>query len=508
MSANYSPYYTSEAAGETLNGTMVNDRASGPDVPLTYETAMGPASAVPAPSPSSAPSYDNRNLDEIQVETQRSRQAERPPFKSFTLKADGTFKAEGDQSTLADVMGQLNDLKTMKTAAMARVAQLRQQESSGSPILDALSQIAGGMAANDPTMPGWVRALGATNLAMGPQGIKRERMAEENRAMVLGKNIADLSLDAAKQQEAQYRDSLTAMMAMKKEGDKTVKDTTDAAFKIHDDAFQQITQSNAFDERGLVAKMQALDIPTDQIVAEVGSLKKFQEDRAKKLAEAEAAKDEKERRKRAQELRDMDTRNEEAMKRALTMAGVKFGQSVMTASKLPAAEETTLLDTTKALRSVANARKVLKENADKFGFGKGALLTAKAWRGSEEQKMLSASVDTLTEAAKAAGLKPLSDTDLRIIKQGIFDPNKSVAANAAVLDDLERKMQGIVTDLMEFNPQFDWASRKDALPPFTHDRLGRLSEKRRALFGAYAPPGASVPGYTEPAATKKYPWEK
>jgi hypothetical protein len=135
------------------------------------------------------------------------------------------------------------------------------------------------------------------------------------------------------------------------------------------------------------------------------------------------------------------------------------------------------------------------------------LYTMKAWRGSEEQKMLSASVDTLTEAAKAAGLKPLSDTDLRIIKQGIFDPNKSVEANMAVLDDLERKMQGIVTDIMEFNPQFDWMSRKDALPQFTHGRLTRLAEKRQRLFGAYAPQGAAVPGYSEPS-TKKYPWEK
>ena len=84
-----------------------------------------------------------------------------PAFNSLTFNSKkGTVTAEMPQSTLEDVMAQMNDLKTMKSAAMARVAQLRQQEASGSPILDALSQFAGGMAANDPTMPGWVRALG------------------------------------------------------------------------------------------------------------------------------------------------------------------------------------------------------------------------------------------------------------------------------------------------------------------------------------------------------------
>ena len=204
MSVNYSPYYTSEAAGETLNGTMVNDRASGPDVPLTYETAVGPASAVPAPSPGAAPDYGNMNIDEIQAARMAQKaQAEEPPsLQSIMLNADGSFTAKGSQRLLAELMGQQKDLNTMKAAAMARVAQLRQQESSGSPILDALSQIAGGMAANDPTMPGWVRALGATNLAMGPQGIKRERMMEENRALGLSKEIADTALGAERMRMA------------------------------------------------------------------------------------------------------------------------------------------------------------------------------------------------------------------------------------------------------------------------------------------------------------------
>ena len=95
-------------------------------------------------------------LGQLQAGMVAGKQEQQPPFQSLTMKADGTFKMEGSQSMLADVMGQLKDLQTMKSAAMARVAQLRQQEASGSPIIDALSQFAGNMAQNDPTMPGWV----------------------------------------------------------------------------------------------------------------------------------------------------------------------------------------------------------------------------------------------------------------------------------------------------------------------------------------------------------------
>ena len=194
MSSNYYPSQTSDIP--TIAGALNPQNVDAEQVPMpTYESALAPAPQAP-PDPMAA-------LGQLQAGMVQGRQEQNPPFQSITMKADGTFKMEGSQSMLADVMGQLKDLNTMKSAAMARVAQLRQQEASGSPLIDALSQFAGNMAANDPTMPGWVRALGATNLAMGPQGIKRERMAEEQKAMVLGKSIADISLDAAKQQESQ-----------------------------------------------------------------------------------------------------------------------------------------------------------------------------------------------------------------------------------------------------------------------------------------------------------------
>ena len=184
MSSNYYPSQTSDIP--TIAGALNPQNVDAEQVPMpTYESALAPAPQAP-PDPMAA-------LGQLQAGMVQGRQEQNPPFQSITMKADGTFKMEGSQSMLADVMGQLKDLNTMKSAAMARVAQLRQQEASGSPLIDALSQFAGNMAANDPTMPGWVRALGATNLAMGPQGIKRERMAEEQKAFQYGQAGATLA---------------------------------------------------------------------------------------------------------------------------------------------------------------------------------------------------------------------------------------------------------------------------------------------------------------------------
>jgi len=195
-----SPWQTSQAPGASLEGTLGQQAAQTwgmgapqPGNPFGLEDALtiaGQQQARPDPIAS---------LGQFQAQMVQSRQEEPPPIGSITRKADGTTDLKGVSSAfLEDVMAQMNDLKTMKSAAMARVAQLRQQEASGSPILDALSQFAGGMAANDPTMPGWVRALGATNLQMGPQGIKRERMAEEARAFQYGNAAADLGMGLEK----------------------------------------------------------------------------------------------------------------------------------------------------------------------------------------------------------------------------------------------------------------------------------------------------------------------
>lgn len=187
-----SAWNTSEAVGGSLTGTMLGQQAA--------ETwGKGPSPAAGTGGFGDSLKMALGNLGQFQAAGLAQQEQAQPGV--LNVKQDvrkGTTTLEVTNGALAEVFGQLTDLKTMQTAAMARVAQLRQQEASGSPILDALSQFAGNMAANDPTMPGWVRALGATNLAMGPHGIKRERMMEEQKALAYGKEIGDLGMSVAR----------------------------------------------------------------------------------------------------------------------------------------------------------------------------------------------------------------------------------------------------------------------------------------------------------------------
>lgn len=186
MSSN--PWDTNNVYGADLAGTMTApDPPTQPPITL-QESLMSPADRLGA----------------IQPNLMQQQQGPEAAIQNYTVNAKtGMVKLEMPQGALAEVMGQLTDLKTMKAAAMARVTQLQQQERSGSPLLDALSQFAGNMAANDPTMPGWVRALGKTNLAMGPQGIKAERMAQENRVLQLGQSQAQVAQILSQDQRAE-----------------------------------------------------------------------------------------------------------------------------------------------------------------------------------------------------------------------------------------------------------------------------------------------------------------
>jgi hypothetical protein len=210
-SVDESAWDTSQPRGGSLEGTLGQQAAQtwGMGAPVPGSTGIedvlaqqGTLDTAPPPSPVAA-------LGQFQAARQAQQTDQQPFFNNLSFnQKTGTVKVEMPQGALADVMAQLTDLKTMKTAAMARVAQLQQQEASGSPLIDALSQISGHLAANDPTMPGWVRALGAANLQMGPQGIRRRREEEEAKVANLSKGIADIGMDAEKLQIAQAQRDL------------------------------------------------------------------------------------------------------------------------------------------------------------------------------------------------------------------------------------------------------------------------------------------------------------
>lgn len=482
-----SPWETSQAVGGDLTGTLTADRASGP----TYAEALAPTPPVQETLPKQVAS-----LGALQAEWQASKEQSEPFFKKLTINPQtGQVDISTTQGALADVFAQLKDLQTMKTAAMARVAQLRQQEASGSPILDALSQLAGGLAANDPTMPGWVRALGATSLQMGPQGIAAKRAAEEAKVIGLSKEIAGTSLDAAKIQADERKMRLAQAEAVRQDNAKKEKDRTDAIFKIHDDASQMIRTNGEFDARSTAKKMLALGMPQDQIVAEIEDLQSFAEAQKKYMEAKENRADGKET-NRLKALAEVAGARigarEEAEYRTREHA---FKMKVMSESKPPAVVDTAIREASQSMDTFKKALELLDdpEVVKKFGFGKGWFATRKPFAGSEEQKMLSVSLDTLTDAAKAAGLKPLSDTDLQLLKMGIFDPNKSPEANRAAVEHLKRKVENLVSQLMDYYQAVDWAAKKDGLPEFARSRIPEAMERRRVYFMQYAPPGVEIP---------------
>jgi hypothetical protein len=519
MSSNYRPSETSGLPDLAGALTPQAERDYADEVPFQFALNAGQGRAqeglgwgMGAPQPGNAfGSYDYVGvLGDYGQQMAASREPEPPPIGSITRKADGTTDLKGVSSSfLEDVMGQMTDLKTMKAAAMARVAQLRQQESSGSPILDALSQFAGGMAANDPTMPGWVRALGQTNLQMGNQGIAAKRKGEEAKAFAYGKEITDTSLAAARLQDEQTQRQFVESQKQASVASIAEKSKIDATFKIHDDAVSMIEKSSVFDVHGTAKKMVAMGIPEDQIIAEIEGLQQYADDRAKAVAKLKAAEAKEDNAKEVSRARAMlavvDARGDITERRIQAKEEAEmrgrahsFNMKVLSESKPSAVVDTSLRESSQALDTIEKAKAMLDpknpENIrGKFGFGKGWLLTRKVWRGSEEQKMLSVSIDTLSESAKAAGLKPLSDTDLRLLRDGILDPNKSPDANDEVVRQVETKIKNLVTQIMEYNQGVDWAAKANGLPKFARGKIPELMERRKTYFSQYAPPGSEIP---------------
>src|SRR5574340_776110 len=125
-----SSWDTSSTPGIAGALTPQSERDYAAEMPAMASQTFGMEGApIPASQPTQAPlEAALGSLGQWQATQLAQQGQQQPPFQSLTMKADGTFKMEGSQSMLADVMGQLKDLQTMKTAAMARVAQLRQQE--------------------------------------------------------------------------------------------------------------------------------------------------------------------------------------------------------------------------------------------------------------------------------------------------------------------------------------------------------------------------------------------
>lgn len=484
------PSQTSEASGGSLVGTMSADRASGPQMPATYEQVLPVQSQEPQATP------DVAGLSRVQAQGLAQDGQQAPPFKSITMKADGTFKMEGDQSMLAEVMGQLTDLKQMKTAAMARVAQLKQQEASGSPLIDALSTFAGNMAANDPKMPGWIRALGQTSLQMGPQGIRARREAEEQKALQLTKLTADTALDAAKLEDEKYKATLSMVERMRSDADKADKARTTTVIQMRKEGRAQIERSGNYDAEGLAAEMRAAGIPEEVISAQVESLAAYADEWNRYKASLAAAEDEKERRKVENQWARDERRfreSEERLTRVLTAGHSKFEfkNSVPTPKDVDA-----LQGMAKMMEALNRAEGYLGKIPAQYRGGpiEGWLKGKNPWRDAKDDQAFAIGRDMTLQALKASGLAPISEVEFAGQENKVFDPKKTWAQNRAIIDKLRAETVAGMRRYMEWQPHRNWTVMAGVLPKELQGLLPELERRRAMMYSEMAPPGVPSGG--------------
>lgn len=484
------PSQTSEASGGSLVGTMSADRASGPQMPATYEQVL----PVQPQEPQAAP--DVAGLSRLQAQGLAQDGQQAPPFKSITMKADGTFKMEGDQSMLAEVMGQLTDLKQMKTAAMARVAQLKQQEASGSPLIDALSTFAGNMAANDPKMPGWVRALGQTSLQMGPQGIAAKREAEEQKVLQLTKLTADTAIDAAKLEDEKYKATMSIVERMRADADKADKARTATAIQMRKEGRSQIEKSGMYDAEGLAAEMRAAGLPEEVIDAQVESLAAYADEWNRYKANLAAAEDEKERRKVENQWARDERRfreSEDRLTRVLTAGQSKFE---FTNSVPKPADVDVLKNTSAMLRLLGDAKDFIGTVPEKYKGGPvaGLLKEKNPWRDPGFQKGMMTAYQLTLRSLEESGLKPISEIEFNNAMKQMFNGRNTFRQNEKIIATLEKMLLSGTRDYMVAQPQRNWTVTAGILPPQLQELLPELERRRARMYSEMAPPGVSRRG--------------
>jgi len=485
------PSQTSEASGGSLVGTMSADRASGPQMPATYEQVLPVQSQEPQATP------DVAGLSRVQAQglAQDGQQATFFNKLSFNQKT-GEVNVSLDQSALAEVMGQLTDLKQMKTAAMARVAQLKQQEASGSPLIDALSTFAGNMAANDPKMPGWIRALGQTSLQMGPQGIRAKREAEEQKALQLTKLTADTALDAAKLEDEKYKATLSMVERMRSDADKAYKARTTTAIQMRKEGRAQIERTGDYDAEGLAAEMRAAGIPEEVISAQVESLAAYADEWNRYKASLAAAEDEKERRKVENQWARDERRfreSEERLTRVLTAGQSKFEfkNSVPTPKDVDA-----LQGMAKMMEALDRAEGYLGKIPAQYRGGpiEGWLKGKNPWRDAKDDQAFAIGRDMTLQALKASGLAPISEVEFAGQENKVFDPKKTWAQNRAIIDKLRAETVAGMRRYMEWQPHRNWTVTAGVLPKELQGLLPELERRRAMMYSEMAPPGVPSGG--------------
>lgn len=489
------PSQTSEASGGSLVGTMSADRASGPQMPATYEQVLPVQSQEPQATP------DVAGLSRVQAQglAQDGQQATFFNKLSFNQKT-GEVNVSLDQSALAEVMGQLTDLKQMKAAAMARVAQLKQQEASGSPLIDALSTFAGNMAANDPKMPGWIRALGQTSLQMGPQGIRAKREAEEGKVLGLTKGIADLGMEAARFDQAVSSAAQTNMLKAAEMSRKMMEsaqpDVKEFA-KLMGRVSTETRQLRQFDPDTFALEAKALGATDEQVSAATDKFLSLAAMAQRKHDLERAAEESKANRDEANRLNRQAISIGAAMDRVLTSKDVA---AVGAAQRLDAKEES-FLSAARAYDEYLNAAISTVDKYREFmGPVAGRITRLNPYRKQAEEAMQKINTN-LQRFMQSNGesIARGSDRDMKLFERAAADITSDPDAALIILKNQREALQGKLRGVIEVNPYADWKGRYGyVLPKWGHPIRDEVLSRVASGPGMALPSGGRTGGEAQP----------
>jgi hypothetical protein len=194
------------------------------------------------------------------------------PQPSFTRKGDGTWQISGltdndmgaikkQNETLASILGSMqvesDRLKAREDAARAN------------PIMNALTNIAAGLAQNDPTLPGWVRALGATSARLNPtpDALAHQRFGVMDAMAGVTEKSAGLALQSGQLRAQGQRIAIDAAEAKQKK----LKDFRDAMSRtmgpylersLNGEMVSSDQLADTFERQGLGTRKEAVQAAT------------------------------------------------------------------------------------------------------------------------------------------------------------------------------------------------------------------------------------------------------
>jgi hypothetical protein len=316
-------------------------------------------------------------------------------------------------------------------------------------------------------MPGWVRALGAANLQMGPQGIRRRREAEEAKVANLSTGIADLAMNAEKfnfavQQAGQTNYLKAAELAQKvmEAGQPDLKEFSKLMGRVSTET-RQIRQ---FDPETFALEAKALGATDDQIAAASDKFTSLAAMADKKYQIEKAAEAAKANREEQSKLNRQAISIGAAMDRVLASKDIT---AIGAAQKLDPKEESFLSAARAYDEYLRQAEDVIKKYGDVMGPVAGRVTKMNPYRSRDAEKAMQLVNTNLQRFMQSNGesIARGSDRDMKLFERAAADITSNPKNALEILQQQREVLRGKMRGVIEVNPYADWSGRYGVVLP-------------------------------------------